>query len=805
MTNLTNSMARNKTATFAALFLATTALSTSPANAATGKSHPPATAVDLAQASKVMAFTISAQPLAQALARYSDVTGVSFAYKTGDFSGIQSPGVTGSLTPVDALTRLLSGTGIAFEFTGARTVALSRPDTASRLTLGTVSVEGRRESAFGPVPGLIAGRSASGTKTDTPIAEVPQSISVVGATQMERQKTQTLGEALRYTPGILKAQGFNRTDDGFYVRGFQGSSESMYVDGLRGTTNVYDSMAEPYLLERIEVLRGPASVLYGQASPGGVINMVTKKPTADPINEVVADGGSFARKQVSADHGGRLDAEGRLTYRITALVRDSDTMVDYIPDDKVVAAPSLTWRPDDDTSLTVQAVYQKVSTMYYYGFPEVGTIKPNENGRIDRSRFIGEPDFNKFEREVFSGGYELEHRVTDRVKLKQNFRYSDFDNEYADIYYSSYQSGNQSVTRAPYARNDHSRTLTIDNQAHAEISTGPLEHTLVGGADFTHGTFRRVQYNGTVGALNLYSPSYGSAVTLNTTTATDSLQTIDQIGFYLQDQMAIGDHWRLLLGGRNDRAKTVTENYRTGATTTATQSALTGRVGAVYLFDNGLAPYASYTESFQPQTGTDASSKAFDPTTGQQYEVGIKFQPKGADALVTLSAYELTRQNVLTTDPDNTGFQVQTGEIRSRGIEVEAKANLTPDVTLLAGYAYTQAKVTKSNGTDLGNRPTNTPYHQASMWGEYAPQAGMLKGLVIGGGVRFVGNTVNLSSTAVVPYYFVADAMVSYEVGDLKMALNVSNILDNTYIAACTYGCFYGDARTVTGSLTYRW
>ncbi len=778
---------------------------------AAAKYEPRDTPEDLAQAlaqasGEAVSFDIPAQPLPTALNAFGRQAGVQVTVDAALTQGVSAPAVQGDMPPAAALNLLLKGTGITWTFSDAKTVALSKPEVrGDRLTLGTVSVEGRGENAWGPVNGFVATRSATATKTDTPIVETPQSISVIGATQMENQNTQTLGEALRYTPGILKAQGFNRTDDGFYMRGFQGNTESMYLDGLRGMTNVYDSAAEPFLLERVEVLRGPASVLYGQASPAGVVSMVSKQPTRETLREIKVDGGSFSRKQATADMGGSIDADGTWSYRMLALVRDSDTMVDYIPDDKRVVSPAVTWRPNDDTTLTVRATYQNVETAYNYGYPAEGTVINNDQGEIARNRFIGEPGFNKFDRETFTAGYSLEHQVNDWVGFKQNLRYGDFDNEYADIYFGSYQTDNQTVSRGAYARTDHSTTLTLDNQVHADLETGPLTHKLVGGIDYMRGTFRRLQFNGTVGNLNLYNPSYGGSVTMNTSAQTDSYQLLEQVGFYLQDQIKFGDHWRLLIGGRQDKATNQTDDYKARTETKNNSSAFTGRAGLVYLFDNGLAPYASYAESFQPQTGSDFSGVPFKPTTGAQYEVGLKYQPPGINATFTLAAYQLTRQNVTKSDPDNSGYQVQTGEVRSRGIDLEAKVNPIPSVNLIAGYAYTQAEVTETSAADLGNRPENTPHQMASLWGEYAPKEGDLEGLVLGGGVRYVGNTTNLRSNATAPSYWVADAMISYRTGGLKLALNAYNLFDKTYIAACTYGCFYGDARTFIGSLSYRW
>ncbi|RKQ73496.1 TonB-dependent siderophore receptor [Oceanibaculum indicum] len=764
-------------------------------------------AAQTAQAQEIRSFQIPAQPLPAALRLFADQAGLQLAYKTDELQALTGNPVAGSYRTEDALRLLLSGRGVSWRFTDARTVVLERIAAGDAMTLDPVTVEGKRvvETGKGAFDGYVATRSTAGTKTDTPLIETPQSISVVGSEQIDRLKPQTVGEALRYTPGLLKGQGFNRTDDGFYMRGFQVNHESLYMDGLRGQPNIYSTSTEPYALERIEVLRGPASVLYGQAGPGGVINMVSKRPTEDALHEVQFQAGNFERKQVATDHAGKLDAEGKFTYRLTALARDSDTMVDHIPDDKAFIAPSLTWKPTDDTSLTLLTSYTKAETAYYYGFPAEGTVLPNPNGEIARDRFLGEPDYNKWDRTVYSAGYEFEHRFADGLQFRQNLRYSDFKNEYKDIGFGSWQPGQRVINRSAYERVDDSSMFAVDNQMLWDVQTGPLAHKVLAGLDYTRGTFERVQYSGTVAPLDLYAPVYGAPVTRSASPVTSVDQSYDQFGVYLQDQIKFDEKWVLLLGGRQDWVEDESLNRLNGARTSNSQDAFTGRVGLVYLSETGLAPYVSYSESFQPQAGVQANGSSFVPTTGQQYEAGVKYQPPGRDSSVTVAVYELTRQNVVTSDPANPGFSVQTGEIQSRGFEVEAKLNLAKGLNLLASYTYTDAEVTKTNGTDLGNRPTNTPQHMASLWGEYALQEPLLRGLTLGAGLRYVGDTVNLADTYTAPSYTVYDAMVGYELGQWELALNVINLTDEKYIATCTYGCFYGDARTVMATVSYHW
>nr|WP_281413084.1 TonB-dependent siderophore receptor [Marivibrio halodurans] len=601
-------------------------------------------AIQQAQSEPARAFDIAAQPLADALIAFNEQADLQVAFRTDEVAGLTSRPVAGSYAPEAALRLLLDGTGLTFSRSAERTITVGRSTSdEGTMQLGPILVEGSGERATGPVDGYIAKRSATGTKTDTPLIEVPQSISVIGAEQIERQNARTVSDALRYTPGIIQTQGFNRTNDGFYSRGFQLNTDSIYQDGLRNQANIFDTITEPYLLERIEVLHGPASVLYGQASPGGMVSMVSKQPTTEPIHEIQVQAGSYEHKQINTDHAGRLNEDGTLTYRVTAVARDAETMIDYIGDDKAVFAPSLTWQPDDATSLTFRANYTETDTMYYYGLPFSGSVSDNPNGRIARERFIGEPGFNNWDRTAYNVGYAFEHEFDNGVSISQNLQFSTYDNDYADIWFGSFQPDQRTISRGAYARTDESSVLSVDTHVQGEIDTGPVEHTLLGGLDYSQTSFSRIQYNGTVGALDLYSPSYGGAVLLGANPGTESSQNQDQLGLYLQDQIAIGD-LRVLLGGRQDWVANKSDNHLTGVGTEERPSAFTGRVGVVYLTPFGLAPYASYAESFQPQSGTNAAGLAFDPTTGTQYEAGVKYEPPGIDGSLTLAVYELTRQ-----------------------------------------------------------------------------------------------------------------------------------------------------------------
>lgn len=783
-----------------------------------------------AQAETVHSFAIAPQSLGNALDRFAEPTGLSFAYRSADIASLATNGLTGDFTATEGLRRLLAGTGAAFQFTGPTTVTITKPQASGALTLDTVAVSGQRtlESAWGPADGYIATRSATGTKTDTPLIETPQAINVVTREQMDDQGSRTLTESLRYTPGVIAQYGNNDVrHDWLTVRGF---TPARYLDGLRlpfGARGYAQPRIETFGLERIEVLKGPASLLYGQGNPGGTVNMVKKRPTAEEVREIELQTGSHDRMQAGLDLGGKLNDDGSLLYRLVALGRKSDTQFDYVEEEKFYVAPSLTWQATDDTKITFFGEYQKIDAPGGGGapaLPAIGTLYPGSQGKLPRETFVGEPGYDHFENTQWFAGYELDHRLDDTWSLRQNLRYGDVDvdTQRVQAFCPASPCDPSALGRYAWAFPESARMLTVDNQAIADFRTGSVAHKTLIGFDYSYedSVFEESQLVFLPTPFNAYNPSYGAAVS-RPPTAMRIDQERRQLGLYLQDQMKI-DRLTLVLGGRYDWADTDTRTQTATSNAEAAQDdrAFTGRVGAVYNFDNGLAPYASYSTSFQPSSGTDSSGSPFDPTEGEQFEVGVKYQPTGLRSFVTLSAYQLTQQNVLTPDPANTRFNTQTGEVRMRGLELEGKAQLTTGLSLIASYAYTDSEITKANANASGvntegNRLAFVPEHQAAAWLDYEMPAGALRGLGFGGGVRYVGQTFGDNTNNFdVPGYTLVDAGIRYDLGQLKpslqgmqLALDVSNLFDKEYVATClsATGCYWGVGRTIYATLKYSW
>jgi iron complex outermembrane receptor protein len=683
---------------------------------------------------------------------------------------------------------------------------------ADVIRLPTLEVQGR--VPYQPERGLTARQATTGTKTDTPLIETPQAISVITRDQMDLRQVQSLSEAMYYTPGIrYDAYGDNARYDWFYLRGFRADTTGVFLDGLRFDAGALTGRPEAWGMERIEVLRGPSSVLFGQNAPGGIVNMVQRRPTDVPQGEVRLSAGSHDRLQGAFTTSGPLTQDGTWSYSLTGLLRQSNTQVDHTPDDRVFFAPAVTWRPSNDTRLTFLSYYQYDETRGSEFLPFVGTVVPSPFGRIPRSRFTGEPSFDHFTRRQYGIGYDFEHRFNDTFTVRQNLRYGHVDGDWLQTYGLGVQADGRTLNRYSYESRREATTFQVDTQLQSRFATGPLQHTLLTGIDYSRATFDNVQNGASGTPIDLYAPVYGNVVR-NLAPLSNELQTRDQLGLYVQDQLRYGN-WALTLGGRYDWATTDTENRLRDTTTTADDSAFTGRIGLVYLAPNGLAPYVSYSTSFLPQLGTAFGGTPFKPTEGKQYEAGVKFQPPGHNSFVQVAAFHITQSNSLTTDPDNPAFQVQTGETEVRGIELEAVAEVTPEFRVIGAYTYLDAEITKANDGTEGNRPNGIPAHMGSLYGDYTFREGPLRGLGLGGGVRYIGNTpVGNTNAELVPSVTLFDASMRFDLERLspslqgmRFSVTATNVTDKRYVASCdtVSACFYGTGRTVLGSLSYAW
>jgi iron complex outermembrane receptor protein len=686
---------------------------------------------------------------------------------------------------------------------------------------GTSGVAGER--ATGPVVGYLANQSATGTKTDTPILTTPQSISVVTKDQIADQGAQNLVEALRYTPGItLDTFGATTFFDSFKLRGFDAPR---YLDGLRlpldpGTQFAYPRI-ETYGLERLEVLRGPSASLYGQTDPGGLINMISKRPTATPQHEIVGTFGSFERFQGAFDTSGPIDKNGEFLYRLVGLGVSTDGQQDFVHQNKAFIAPSLTWRPTTDTSFTILSHYQNIDNKGWQQYVPGGvSLLPNPLGHVPYSRYIGEPSIDGYKLEQFSVGYAFEHRFDNNLQFRSNFRYFDVSQNLTGVRSEGLLPDFRTALRSINYVNSASQNVALDNQVQADFATGPLIHKVLAGFDYQRQASTSNYKFSMISPIDAFAPVYGSPVPPASALAPfiDTETTAKQAGIYLQDQVKL-DRWTLTLTGRQDwaEADTISKGlFPAPGTYLQNDKASTGRVGLNYLFDVGLSPYVNYSTSFVPTSGTDQFGHVFKPTTGEGAEIGVKFKPVGSNLMLTAAIFETTQQNVLTPDPTNIVFSVQTGEARVRGIELEARGNVTRELEIVGGYSKYDPRVTRSNDGFVGNYIVNTALQQASLWGKYTWYDGPVAGLGIGGGVRYVGESFGDNANTIrIPDYTLFDATISFDFRylrpDLKgwsAQINATNLTNRYYVASCVTAlayCGLGAARTVLGTVRYAW
>lgn len=704
-----------------------------------------------------------------------------------------------------ALT-LSSTTGFAAEQGTEQT----EPKTLSKL----VAVD--EETATGPVPGYRATRSATATKTDTPLIETPQSITVISADQIRDQASPNLQEVLRYTPGVRsELYGIDNRGDWISLRGSK--ETTIFLDGMRlpltGSWGVVRT--EPYAFERIEILRGPSSIIAGANDPGGVVNLVSKRPQEQAFGELGVQFGNYDHKQVNADFTGPLNDSGTLLYRLVALGKDSNTQIKHADDKRTLVAPSLIWLPSEQSSVTLYGEYQydrSKNTNAFLGLE--GTLYPAPHGPIPTDLFIGEPEWDRYGGTRRRFGYATEFALNDSWQLRHNLRHDDVDGLLKTMYAAWWDgfvdaNGNADANgeylgRYWYVNDEHSRTTTGDLLVQGEVQTGVVKHTLVFGIDGLLHDASAASVEDLATPLNVYAPVYGSFAEPSLGAATPSESEIRRVGVLAQDQMKIGERFSVRLGVRRDMVrnavvgKDVEKDWATSS-----------NVGVVYQILPGLAPYASYSESFNPVTGVDAAGKGFKPKRGKQIEGGLKWEAQSLPLQATAAWYSIEEKNRLADDPNNFGNSIQLGEARIKGVELEANGELA-SWSLLGSYTYTHVRATAETwGGNINpdEQIEGIPKHSAAAWAVHDFTHLGLTGFKLGAGVRYVGRIGDGTGDVFVPAVTLFDAMASYETDSWRFALNANNLADKSYIAVCLArgDCWFGQRRRVVMSAAYRW
>lgn len=699
-------------------------------------------------------------------------------------------------------------------------------------SLAPVVVTAEPEGPQGPDYGYNAHRSLTATKTDTALSDTPRSVSVVTRERIEDQGAETLSDILAYVPGVSTSRfpvGDGLAGDIFYIRGMnqRDYGYGTYRDGLRVRQNAYATSAEPYGLERVEVFKGPSSVLYGENVPGGLVNLVSKRPTETARGEVNLSYGSHDRRQVSADVSGPLTDDGKVLGRIVFLGRLSDTQTDSVSDDRLYIAPSVTLKISDQDTLTFLAMYQKDDTEIQLGLPAAGTLLDHPSGELDKGTNLGHPEWDTFDREFWSLGYEYEHDFNDDWTFRQNARYLHSEVQRNEVWWSFPPAGilpgiqgdgfDDFVAAYGRDRYNESRTFSIDNQLVGHFTTGNVENTWLGGVSYNRISFSQTQDVGFAQArlIDIFDPVWTSEPA-TPTTSTDAKDTQKLIGVYTQLQSKVGN-WVGLLGGRYDSAQTeVDDDLNPGNSFDYRDSEFSWQAGLMYQFDFGLSPYVSYSTTFVPARQLSAvTGEPLEPITGRQYEVGFKYAPPGLDAMLTVSAFDIVKENDVNYDSALGGYR-NIGRTESEGVEIELSGDITANLSAIAAYTYTDARIKEDVSFPRyeDKQVAGVPRHQASIWANYRVLEGTLRGAEVGLGIRYVGKSyahppTNLAyGTLEVDPVTLVDLALGYSFTDnWSGRLDVKNLFNTEYVGECNNAgrCYWGGERAVIGTVSYNW
>ncbi|MGI4831191.1 MAG: TonB-dependent siderophore receptor [Janthinobacterium lividum] len=663
--------------------------------------------------------------------------------------------------------------------------------------------------------GFVPFASNAGSKTNALLIEVPQSISIVNEREMAARGVITVNEALRYTPGVSADEyGTELRFDWLKIRGFDAQTYGVYRDGMR--FNSLSGRLDPFELESVEILKGPSSVLYGEAPPGGLINQVTKRPQPERSTEITGVFGSYDRRQGEVDTTGSIDRNQVWRYRLLGLVRDSGTQVNFTPDNRRLIAPELSWHPSDRTNVTLIADYQHDRTRWDQVLPAEGTLYANPNGYIPRSTFLGEPDYDKVTRNQGSAAYTADHLFDDGWDLHSNYRYQYIDYKGQTIAGDGLAgTSTTEVARYLFATPNTNYINTVDTRALRRFGVGSnIEQTVLFGYDYQRVEQHELTYFAFgLSDLNIYNPVYGQSPIPNSAPSVNDNAILNQHGLYAQDQIKIKQHLIFTLGGRQDFADNTIAAFVIPSYTARVDEKFTGRVGVTYLTSTGFAPYFAFSTSFLPNAGvlvydaaTGLPDKPAVSSDARQIEGGVKFQPRNWNSFLTASVFQINETNVLV--PNSSFTDYQDGEVRSRGVELEGVASVAHGLNLHASYTLTATDdLNDVTAANLGKWLPQTPRNQVAGLADYTVAHGRFTGLGGNFGVRFVGtNAADSANSFFVPNYTLLDASFRFGYRHTLFSVNATNLEDKRYVATCISlaSCYYGYARNVIGTAQYR-
>ncbi|WP_077237914.1 TonB-dependent siderophore receptor [Herbaspirillum sp. VT-16-41] len=650
--------------------------------------------------------------------------------------------------------------------------------------------------------------TSSATRSETPLQELPQSVQVVSRQLIDDLAATRLDDVLLYVSGVARQNNFGGLWDNYSIRGFSGSENggmNILWNGFASNRG-YAPPRDMANVESVDFLKGPAAALYGNSEPGGTINVVSKKPQFKSANALDLSIGTNNTYRSAVDSTGALNSE--VAYRINAAMEHQGSMRDDVTSQREFLAPAFTWVLSDRTVLNYEGEFLRQKAPL-----DRGIVAVNGNpGVLPVSRFLGEPRDGDIKMENRNHLLTLEHRLDDNWHVRTGVFHKDGSLDGFSTEASALQADNATLRRQRRYRDYSWHDTSLQAELGGKLQTGGIGHEVLVGTEIDWLTLdqRMLRINPSAAApyaVNIYTPVYGQAQPTplpNTDTSERQIST----ALYLQDQVSLSDRWKLLAGVRADSFRSTLNNWRSGATTRQDKSAVSPRLGLTYLITHAWSVYASASKSFRPNSGSDVQGNAFSPETARAAEAGLKFQSEDQRSGATLAVFDITKQNVLTTDPSNPSFSVAAGEVRSKGVELDANAKLGRHWRLTGNLAYTDAYVAKDNTLTVGARLVNVPRVSGSLLAVFEDVDAHGAPFGVGGGASYVGaRTGDQAGSFRLPAYATARALAYWQFTPrMKLSLDVNNLFNKRYYTSSYNNLWImpGDERNAMLALNVR-
>ncbi|ASM71000.1 MULTISPECIES: TonB-dependent siderophore receptor [Roseobacteraceae] len=659
----------------------------------------------------------------------------------------------------------------------------------------------------GRVDGYLAPATETGVKSGVPLSEVPQSISVVTSTELETRSPDEVENAIAYVPGINPSTwGTDDRFDQFSIRGFDMGSSALYRDGLPQKVLSFSAFStDPFMIDRIDVLRGPAGVLYGSNDAGGMVNLVTKRPVFDRLAEGRLSYGSHNTAEAGFDWSDTISADGTMAARVTGLQRDGETEVDSSANDRAFLSGGFTWAPSDNTTFTLLGHIQRDAKTPIIMSPVAGEDFDASLGALPGDFAYRQSDYNHFKTTQESLGWELTHRFSEGLTYNQRVRFAHQETDYAHLDYTP-SDATSGLTYYAFRNDEDARTIGFDNNVEWETQLFGADNSVIAGIDYQYSRSSVTQYyDGTIYTLPISDPKFDFIVT-DPALSSRSRTTYRETGIYAQDHLKFANGTAVTAGVRYSWFDNEAADLLTGSTSSQSDNAATGMFGVTHEFANGLTPYIGYSEGFIQNVGTTISGETLDPSKSRQWETGLRYQPSN-NLMLSGALFDLRKTNVKDYDLADRTFSsfTQVGEVRSRGFELEARGQLTADLQGILSYSYLDSEITKSSdASKLGNSNAMAPSHQLALWLDYDASA-FVQGLTVGAGIRYSSDSFSTQDNGrITPSHTIADMSMTYAADNFNVNLNVSNLFDRDYYGVCYdgYGCVKGEGRIIKMSLS---